>query len=115
MAIRIMIGSVAVSRKGLYKATPNRCTKVSDRISISALYRSSPVRSRKCFAFHLSKTGGKVSGWKKTTIPSTTADMIRVIQSTQRHERYGLWTIKPPITGPSRGPANAATAKIGKV
>ena len=113
--MRIIMGSVAVSRNGLYRATPNRCMKVSDRISISALYRSSPVRSRRCFAFHLSKTGGNVSGWNKTTIPSTTADMIKVIQSTQRHERYGLWTMNPPMIGPSNGPAKAATAKIGKV
>ena len=111
----MIIGSVAVSKNGRYKETPKRCMNVDDRISISALYLSSPVSARKCWAFHFNRMGGKVSGWNKTMMARTTAEMIRVIQSTHRQDRYGLCTMKPPITGPSSGPANAATANIGKV
>ena len=44
----------------------------------------------------------------------TSPEMIRVIQSHQRHETSDDCPTKPPTMGPNIGPMKAAFAKMGK-
>src|ERR1700744_471439 len=110
----MMVGSRNSILKGRPKATLSLTLKGSFAPSEGLLYLSSPVILRRWLAFHLSRTGAYVSGWKSTSTAREAPDKIKVIHSVHLQVSELESAINPPMKGPMTGPRNPTAVIYGQ-